>query len=102
MVSSVLGPLTSPKVRFLSPHSPRVADCLVHRVGTVQGSSETVPTVADNLKAQGVIDVEALGMFYPPYAEKISGSISFGGPDSSKYTGEMTFQCVLRPTPLLR
>jgi hypothetical protein len=58
-----------------------------------------VPTVPDNLRTQGTIGVESLGLFYPPYAEKTAGSISFGGPDESKYTGSLSYVSITKSSP---
>ncbi|GJE94124.1 A1 family peptidase [Phanerochaete sordida] len=66
---------------------------------TIQGSSEQIPTVANNLKSQGKIGTEAIGIFYPPYAEKASGSLTFGGADASKYTGSLTYTPITASSP---
>lgn len=58
-----------------------------------------MPTVADSLKAQGTIGVEALGMFYPPYAENVPGSVTFGGADASKYTGALSYVPITQSHP---
>ncbi|EKM51358.1 uncharacterized protein PHACADRAFT_178003 [Phanerochaete carnosa HHB-10118-sp] len=67
--------------------------------GTIQGSSELVPTTANNLKSQGKIGAEALGIFYPPYAEKASGSITFGGADTSKCTSSVSYVPITKASP---
>ena len=54
----------------------------------------TVPTVVDNLFAQGSIDASVLGVFYEPtvsLSAANSGELSFGGPDGSKTTGPIQY-----------
>lgn len=92
-----IGPADLTEGTFLSLIFSASSSCFL--LGTVSGSDDAVPTVSDNLKSQGVIGVEALGMFFPPYAEKASGSISFGGPDSSKYTGELSYVPITKSSP---
>lgn len=67
--------------------------------GAVQGSSETIPTVLDNLFADKTIGVNALGMSFPPYGQEEAGSITFGGADSSHYTGELNYVPVTKADP---
>lgn len=68
-------------------------------LGAVQGSSETIPTVLDNLFADKTIGVNALGMSFPPYGQEEAGSITFGGADSSHYTGELNYVPVTKADP---
>ncbi|KAG1742328.1 acid protease [Suillus paluster] len=58
--------------------------------GTVSNTSE-VPTVTDNLYAQGTIPSDLLGVFYAPSstANVANGEITFGGTDTTKYTGSI-------------
>ncbi|KZP16465.1 acid protease [Athelia psychrophila] len=56
----------------------------------VSGTS-TVPTVTDNLHAQGTISTEEIGVFFAPVLAFTSGEMTFGGVDSSKYTGPITY-----------
>ncbi|KAJ3973542.1 aspartic peptidase domain-containing protein [Lentinula raphanica] len=53
----------------------------------------TIPTVMDNLFSQGTIPSETLGVFFAPTTEDnpINGDLSFGGVDTSKATGPMSF-----------
>ena len=62
--------------------------------GTVGGNTP-VPTVTDNLFAQGAIANDSIGIFYQPTTEsgELNGELTFGGIDSSK--------CVSTPSPLL-
>ncbi|KIP03305.1 hypothetical protein PHLGIDRAFT_245515 [Phlebiopsis gigantea 11061_1 CR5-6] len=68
--------------------------------GTLSDSDQsTVPTVVDGLKSQGKIREEILGMFYPPYAEQTSGSVTFGGVDDSHYTGPLSYVPITKTEP---
>ena len=53
--------------------------------GTVSGNAP-VPTVTDNLFAQGTIANDSIGIFYQPTTEEgaLNGELTFGGVDSSK------------------
>ncbi|KAJ3865972.1 acid protease [Lentinula novae-zelandiae] len=53
----------------------------------------TIPTVMDNLFAQGTISNETLGVFLAPTTtdDPVNGELSFGGVDTSKMTGPMSF-----------
>ncbi|KAF7985434.1 hypothetical protein HWV62_5163 [Athelia sp. TMB] len=61
---------------------------------TVSGSL-TVPTFLDNLKSQGTISNEILGVYFAPEfggdTDDANGELTFGGVDSSKYTGSLTY-----------
>lgn len=56
-------------------------------------SSETIPTVPDNLAAQGSIASEVIGISFEPAGAQAAsnGQLTFGGVDSSKFTGEITY-----------
>ncbi|KAG1825025.1 acid protease [Suillus variegatus] len=58
--------------------------------GTVSNTTE-VPTVTDNLYAQGTISSNSLGISYEPSstANVSNGELTFGGTDSTKYTGTL-------------
>lgn len=58
--------------------------------GTVSNTTE-VPTVTDNLYAQGTISSDLLGISYEPSstANVSNGELTFGGTDSTKYTGTL-------------
>lgn len=47
--------------------------------GTLTGSSDTIPTVTDNLYTQGAISTEAVGIFYAPITSGGTGELTFGG-----------------------
>ncbi|KAH7878512.1 aspartic peptidase A1 [Lentinula edodes] len=62
--------------------------------GTLLDNAEsTIPTVMDNLFAQGTISNETLGVFLAPTTtdDPVNGELSFGGVDTSKMTGPMSF-----------
>ncbi|KAF7976111.1 hypothetical protein HWV62_7543 [Athelia sp. TMB] len=63
-------------------------------LGTVSGSL-TVPTFLDNLKSQGTISSEVLGVYFKPESgsdtDDANGELTFGGTDSSKYAGSITY-----------
>ncbi|KZP27550.1 aspartic proteinase [Athelia psychrophila] len=60
---------------------------------TTRPSNYTVPTVSNNLYAQGTIESEVVGIYYAPAtsADAGAGELSFGGADSSKYTGDIGY-----------
>ena len=62
--------------------------------GTVSGTS-TVPTFLDNLRSQGSISTEVLGVSFRPESGSdtadANGELTLGGTDSSKFTGALTF-----------
>lgn len=59
-----------------------------------------IPTVADNLKSQGIIDTEALGIYFvPPSTYNNTGELTFGGYDSSKLTGGMNYVPLTTKSP---
>ncbi|TCD70209.1 hypothetical protein EIP91_004389 [Steccherinum ochraceum] len=68
--------------------------------GTVS-DTQTVPTVVDNLFAQGTISQATLGIFYEPTtgANQTNGELTFGGVDSSKITGDVSFVPITSTSP---
>jgi hypothetical protein len=62
--------------------------------GTVSGST-TVPTVLDNLRSQGTITTEVLGVSFAPEAgsdeDDTNGELTLGGTDATKFSGSLTF-----------
>lgn len=59
---------------------------------TVSGTS-SVPTVTDNLYSQGLISSEVIGISYNPTTSEstANGELTFGGTDSSKYSGTLSY-----------
>ncbi|KAJ7451644.1 acid protease [Mycena latifolia] len=64
-------------------------------------SNEEIPTVTDNLLKQKLINDESIGIYYEPTtsANAANGSLSFGGPDSSKYTGKLNYFPITPKSP---
>ncbi|KAH9931674.1 acid protease [Epithele typhae] len=68
---------------------------------TVSGT-DSVPTVTDNLFAQGLIPNNSLGIFYQPSTSAngdMNGELTFGGSDSSKITSDVTFVPITSTSP---
>ncbi|KAJ3991904.1 family A1 protease [Lentinula boryana] len=63
---------------------------------TVSGVS-TVPTVTDNLFSQGTIAEKVVAISFEPTTtdEVTNGELFFGGTDSSKFTGDITYTSVI-------
>ncbi|KAI0766435.1 acid protease [Trametes elegans] len=68
--------------------------------GTVSGG-QTVPTVTDNLFAQGTIANNSIGIFYEPTTESgaLNGELTFGDVDTSKISGEVTYVPITSTQP---
>lgn len=62
--------------------------------GTVSNAN-TVPTFLDNLKSQGSISTEVLGVYFKPESgsdtDDTNGELTLGGVDTTKYTGTLTY-----------
>jgi saccharopepsin len=70
--------------------------------GTVSNTNE-VPTVMDNLHAQGTISSEVLGVFFSPASSSDStGELTFGGYDASKIIGEVSYVPITSTYPSSR
>ncbi|KAL5536570.1 hypothetical protein ACEPAF_392 [Sanghuangporus sanghuang] len=67
---------------------------------TVQNTS-TVPTVMDNLYAQGKIQNEVFAVSFAPTTTEPNGNgvITFGGVDESKYIGDITYVPITKASP---
>ncbi|KAJ6585322.1 acid protease [Mycena capillaripes] len=61
----------------------------------------SVPTVTDNCIKQGLIGNECIGIYYEPTTttDAPNGYLSFGGPDSSKYTDNITYVPITKTSP---
>ena len=53
----------------------------------------TIPTVTDNLFSQGIISANEVSVSFEPTTQEIAnnGELTFGGTDSSKFTGTISF-----------
>ena len=56
-------------------------------------NADTVPTITDNLFAQGTISTEVVSVLFEPTTSDsvVNGELTFGGTDSSKFTGDITY-----------
>ncbi|KAF8910133.1 aspartic protease [Gymnopilus junonius] len=64
-------------------------------------TSSTIPTVTDNLFSQGTISAHEIGISFEPSitGDDLNGEITWGGTDSSKFTGSITFIPVTSTSP---
>ncbi|CAL1694550.1 unnamed protein product [Somion occarium] len=64
-------------------------------------TSSTVPTVTDNLFSQGVITSNLVAVSFEPTTSLSStnGELTFGGTDSSKFTGSISFAPITNTFP---
>ncbi|KAF8597294.1 acid protease [Ceratobasidium sp. AG-I] len=71
--------------------------------GTVGGSYELIPTVMQTLVNDGAIDQNVLGVYFQPVTgsskSEANGELSIGGPDSSRYTGDITYVNITTTQP---
>ncbi|KAI0793759.1 aspartic peptidase A1 [Fomes fomentarius] len=71
-------------------------------VGTLSpDTGNTIPTVTDNLFATGVITDDLVAVSFEPTntIEIVNGELTFGGTDSNKFTGAITFAPITRTSP---
>ncbi|RPD60574.1 acid protease [Lentinus tigrinus ALCF2SS1-7] len=68
--------------------------------GTTSGG-EAIPTVLDNAFAQGSIDANLIGVSFQPTTELevTNGVLTFGGVDSSKFTGDIAYVPITSTSP---
>ncbi|KAI0648160.1 acid protease [Trametes meyenii] len=68
--------------------------------GTVS-NNQPVPTVTDNLFAQGTIANDSIGIFYQPTTDSgaLNGELTFGSVDTSKITGDVTYVPITSTQP---
>ena len=64
-------------------------------------NTTTVPTVTDNLFAQGTIPQESIGISYEPTTSEgsVNGELTFGGVDDTKISGDVTFVPITSTSP---
>jgi cathepsin E len=71
-------------------------------LGTLSPDTNTlIPTVTDNLFSQHTISAHEIGVSFEPTTtpENLNGEITWGGTDSSKFTGSITFIPVTTTSP---
>ncbi|EIW53588.1 acid protease [Trametes versicolor FP-101664 SS1] len=61
----------------------------------------TIPTVTDNLFSQGLITQNLVSVSFEPSQQEdnVNGELTFGGTDSSKFTGSINFAPLTRTSP---
>jgi len=64
-------------------------------------TSSTIPTVTDNLFSQGIITSNLVAVSFAPTTSESStnGELTFGGTDSSKFTGSISFSPLTKTSP---
>ncbi|TDL23166.1 acid protease [Rickenella mellea] len=64
-------------------------------------SGKPVPTVTDNLASQGTIPENSIGILYEPTTgtDIANGELTFGGIDTAKITGEISFVPITKTNP---
>jgi cathepsin E len=69
--------------------------------GTLSDTSAQIPTVVDNLFSQGTITSNLIGLSFEPVVSRHGtyGEITFGGVDSSKFTGSLSFAPITSTSP---
>ncbi|KAF8264374.1 family A1 protease [Lactarius quietus] len=71
-------------------------------LGTLSPNTQsTIPTVTDNLFSQGTITSDVLSVSFEPTTSTSvqNGELTFGGTDSSRYTGAITFVPITSTSP---
>nr|WPL92273.1 aspartic protease U42611 [Ganoderma boninense] len=71
-------------------------------VGTLSPDTRsTIPTVTDNLFAQGIITEDLVSVSFEPTSvpEIVNGELTFGGTDSSKFSGSINFVPLTQTSP---
>ncbi|GBE77560.1 Polyporopepsin [Sparassis crispa] len=69
--------------------------------GTLSNSNAEIPTVTDNLYSQGVISEDLVAVSFEPTTSQsvTNGELTFGGTDSSKYTGSIAYTSLTSTYP---
>jgi cathepsin E len=71
-------------------------------LGTLSPDTRTpIPTVTDNLFSRGLINANEIGISFEPTRslEVVNGEITWGGVDSSKFTGSINFAPITTVSP---
>ncbi|OSC99238.1 family A1 protease [Trametes coccinea BRFM310] len=69
--------------------------------GTLVLGSQCIPTVTDNAFSQGLIPEHLIGISFEPTTSlnNANGELTFGGTDSSKFTGRLEFVPITSTSP---
>ncbi|KZT08196.1 acid protease [Laetiporus sulphureus 93-53] len=69
--------------------------------GTLSNEDECIATVTQNAYTQGLIGVEEIGISFEPTTSTsdTNGEITFGGVDTSKYAGDITYTPITSTYP---
>jgi len=69
--------------------------------GTLSDEDECIATVTQNAYSQGLISAQEIGISFEPTTSvsDVNGELDFGGTDSSKYTGTITYTAVTTTEP---
>ncbi|GJJ68046.1 hypothetical protein EMPS_00392 [Entomortierella parvispora] len=66
-------------------------------------TGENIPTPVDNLYSSGQIGSDVIGVYFQPITDggsnEANGEVTFGGVDSSKYTGSITYVPITSQSP---
>jgi len=72
-------------------------------LSVITSKGENIPTPADNLYSAGKIGSDVVGVWFQPItdggSQETNGEVTFGGVDSSKYTGSITYVPVTTTSP---
>jgi hypothetical protein len=68
---------------------------------TVEPSTGTIPTVTDNLCAQGAISQPVLGVYFQPTTQSsdTNGQLTFGGVDTTMTKGSISYTPITTTSP---
>ncbi|OSX56970.1 hypothetical protein POSPLADRAFT_1067980 [Postia placenta MAD-698-R-SB12] len=69
--------------------------------GTLSNEDECIATVTQNAYSQGLVSAQEIGISFEPTTSlsDANGELTFGGTDSSKYTGTITYTAVTTTEP---
>lgn len=71
-------------------------------IGTLSiNTISSIPTVTDNLFGRGVITANQIGVSFEPTTQEtlVNGELTWGGTDSSKFTGSINFTPITTTSP---
>ncbi|KAF9174903.1 hypothetical protein BGX21_008823 [Mortierella sp. AD011] len=72
-------------------------------LSAITSNGENIPTPTDNLYSSGQISSDVIGVYFQPItdgsSQETNGEVTFGGVDSTKYTGSITYVPVTSTYP---